>query len=653
MRMKQANIGIAVVGAGRIGTLRARLAAKHPAVRFLAISDRDPARARALSEQAGADVYSGDNNEVISHPDVTAVIVSTPEQEHTLPILTALQLGKPVLVEKPIGFSLRDADRILDTLRATKGDLRVGYSRRYKECFLRAKEQMLHGRLGRVIGGTARVYNSRAQAFAILKRDAHATPVLDVLTYYVDLMCWFLEGNRPVEVVARGQHGIFKEAGYQAHDVTWAIVTFADGAVINLGVSYALPARYPTLGQSDRLELLGSEGTMIIDDDHMDHLLFSEKGIPHAYVPDHAVNMAFLGSNTAGDWAVGDFWGPLGNETRAWLDHLATGAPTVHTTPEQARINLETTIAIERAVASGQSVRLPLADGGLLIFVPLVTERIRELRPRAALLHIGAPRRHAELAPAHLRERRDALADGFVRGTGEAEPHPALAVALVGRPFRPGIDGDAARLRRLRQLQRVHDVGQLDPQEDAALGFLELGRGAELLGERLHQRVELGAQTPRQLRHMIVEMAGAEFGQHHLLQCAGAGVGLERQDARENLPRRHDVADPQRRRDRLGERTDMDDAGALAHGIDRGWAAAVPDQVGIAVVLEDRHAVLFRQLEQLETALLPHDGAGRVLHGRDGVDVFGVDAATRVAPRARPRAHPSASRRRRAECPRR
>src|SRR5262245_29404731 len=219
---------------------------------------------------------------------------------------------------------------------------------------------MLHGRLGKVVGGTARVYNSRAQAFAILKRDPHATPVMDVLTYYVDLMCWFLEGNRPVEVVARGQHGIFKEAGYSAHDVTWAIVTFADGAVINLGVSYALPAGYPTLGQSDRVELLGTEGTMIIDDDHMDHLLYSEKGIPHAYVPDHGVKMAFLGSNTAGDWAVDDFWGPLGNETRAWLDHLSTGAPTVHTTPAQARINLETTIAIERAVVSGQPVRLPL-----------------------------------------------------------------------------------------------------------------------------------------------------------------------------------------------------------------------------------------------------------------------------------------------------
>jgi predicted dehydrogenase len=288
------------------------------------------------------------------------VFVSTPEGEHAHAVRKALELGKAVLVEKPIALSLADADDILSTLRQTGGTLRVGYSRRFKECFLRAKEQMIHGRLGRVVGAHARVYNSRAQAFAILKRDPHATPVLDVLTYYVDLMCWFLEGNRPVEVVARGQGGVFHEAGYSAHDVTWAIVTFEDGAVVNLGVSYALPSKYPTLGQSDRVELLGTEGTMMIDDDHLDHLLYSDRGIPHAYVPDHQVNMAFLGSNTAGDWALGDFWGPLGNETRAWLDHLVTGNPTAHTTPEQARVNLETTIAIERAVATGKPVRLPL-----------------------------------------------------------------------------------------------------------------------------------------------------------------------------------------------------------------------------------------------------------------------------------------------------
>jgi len=358
--MKRKELGVAVIGAGRIGTLRAKLAAKHPSVSFLAISDLDAGRAKALAGEAGADVHSTNNFEMIERTEVNAVFVSTPEGEHAAPIIRALELGKPVLVEKPIALDRNDAERILETLERTKGALRIGYSRRFKECFLRAKEQMIHERLGKVVGGLARVYNSRAQAYSILKRDPHATPVMDVLTYYIDLVCWFMEGNRPVEVVARGQHGIFRDAGYGADDVTWAIVTFADGAVFSFGVSYALPARYPTLGQSDRVELLGTEGTMIIDDDHLDHILFSDKGVPHAYVPDHQVNMAFLGSNTAGDWAVGDFWGPLANETRAWLDHLVTGNPTAHTTPEQAMINLETTIAIERSARSGQPVRLPL-----------------------------------------------------------------------------------------------------------------------------------------------------------------------------------------------------------------------------------------------------------------------------------------------------
>ena len=359
--MANKRLGIAVVGSGRIGTLRAKLAAKHPAVDFLAVSDIDPVKAKALAEQAGANVHSADNEEIIAHSDVDAVIVSTPENEHMKPVCSALKLGKPVLVEKPLALSLHDAKVILETLLQMQGTLRVGYSRRFKECFLRAKEQMNCGRLGRVIGGTARVYNSRAQAFAILKREPHATPVVDVLTYYVDLMCWFLEGNPPVEVVARAQSGIFKQAGYEADDVTWAILTFADGAVVDLGVSYALPARYPTLGQSDRVELLGSDGTMIIDDDHTDHILYSDHGIPHAYVPDHQVNLAFLGSNSAGDWAVGNFWGPLGNETRAWLDCLSTGAASVHATPEQALVNLKTTIAIEKSVRTGKAIRLDLS----------------------------------------------------------------------------------------------------------------------------------------------------------------------------------------------------------------------------------------------------------------------------------------------------
>ncbi|HET7157775.1 MAG TPA: Gfo/Idh/MocA family oxidoreductase, partial [Burkholderiales bacterium] len=117
--MKRGNLGVAVIGAGRIGTLRARLAAKHPCVGFVAIADIDEGRARTLAGQAGADMHSTNNFEMIERPEVNAVFVSTPEGEHAAPIIRALELGKPVLVEKPLALDRNDAQRILETLEAT------------------------------------------------------------------------------------------------------------------------------------------------------------------------------------------------------------------------------------------------------------------------------------------------------------------------------------------------------------------------------------------------------------------------------------------------------------------------------------------------------------------------------------------------------
>ena len=81
--MRHKQIGVAVIGSGRIGTLRAGMAASHPAVNFLAISDQDASRAAELAKSVEADFSSGDNLETISRPDVDAVIVSTSEPEHT------------------------------------------------------------------------------------------------------------------------------------------------------------------------------------------------------------------------------------------------------------------------------------------------------------------------------------------------------------------------------------------------------------------------------------------------------------------------------------------------------------------------------------------------------------------------------------------
>jgi predicted dehydrogenase len=365
--MAAKEIGLAIVGSGRIGTLRAKLAAGHPAVRFIAVSDADPAKAKKLADTIGAKIHSGDNDAVIGRPEVNAVIVSTSEGEHMAPILAAIERGLPVLVEKPLALTLAEADEVLRTIEKRGANVRVAYSRRYKDRYLIAKEQLLQGRIGTLTGAAARVYNSRSQAFAIMDRNPHATPVVDALTYYVDLLNWFFEGRRIVEVYSRGQTGVLKQAGYDAPDVNFAVFTYDDGSIVNLGICYALPEKYPALGHAARVELLGTEGVMLLDDDHTDQLMYTEKGVPHVYLPDHTVNMVFLQSGTPGDWALGEFLGPIPNETRAWLDHLALGKPCSLATPREARATLEATLAIEYSAATGNPVTLPLTDKNFFV----------------------------------------------------------------------------------------------------------------------------------------------------------------------------------------------------------------------------------------------------------------------------------------------
>ena len=329
--MKKKDIGIAVIGSGRIGSLRAGMASRHPSVHFLALADKDKTKADILAQKTGANLVTNNNFDAISHEDVDAVIVATPEHDHVEAVLQAIKLGKPVFLEKPLALTLEDGDLIANAVKEAGVELVIGYSRRH---------------------------DRRWMMLEIIKRSPGASPVLDVLTYYVDLVCWYLEGIRPVEVVARSHGKVFRNLGHEVDEATWAIITFENGAIVNLGIFYALPATYPTFGQSPRFEIFGEDGVILLDADNKDSVLYSDKGIPHAYVPDHDPKMLFMQTNSSGDWALDDFWGPIANETRSWLDHLVTGLSCPHTTIEEGLKTLKITLAIEESARTGAAVKI-------------------------------------------------------------------------------------------------------------------------------------------------------------------------------------------------------------------------------------------------------------------------------------------------------
>lgn len=359
--MRHKQYGLAIIGAGNIGSYRAGSAASHPAVDYLAISDREADKAEKLGADFKADRVSGDNNELIHDDRVGAVIVSTSEPEHAAPVIEALRLGKSVFVEKPIALTLDDADRMIEASEASGASLNVGYSLRFNRQYLVGKQQIVDGKLGRIVSGTARLYNTKANGLKILARSKEATFVKDALTYMVDLYGWFLDDVRPVEVVARSHGLAYRALGHDADEAVWAIVTYSDGTVVSLGLGYALPSDYPTHGRLVRIEVLGDKGVLFFDGDHRENIVHSEEGIRGAYTG-RENETGFLTSNASGNWALGHYWGPIGDETRSWLDFVSTGKPGPHTTAREARTTLEVTMAIERAAETQEVVRLSGGD---------------------------------------------------------------------------------------------------------------------------------------------------------------------------------------------------------------------------------------------------------------------------------------------------
>jgi predicted dehydrogenase len=356
------RIGVGVVGSGRIGSLRAHLAAGSPRVGFLALADKDPARAAAVAQQTEAAFHSADNRAVIAHPEVDAVIVSTPEGEHAEAVCLALELGKPVLVEKPVALSLAEADRILAAQARSGADLFVGYTQRLRRRFLSVKEHIEAGRLGEVMAGRLNIYHSRSDARQMRARAEGATPFTNSLTYMADLALWFFAPRRPARVYAVGGGEVFPDPpGLGDHG--WAIVTFGDGAAASLGASWILPAKWPAYVASMGMDLFGSEGAIAIDDGHKDVVLAVDGGLSLAGAPE-PLEVAFLGSAMPGDWAMGDFYGPMREESRLFIERAATGRAVPLCTGAEGRAVLELTLAMERSArGGGEVVPLPLAGG--------------------------------------------------------------------------------------------------------------------------------------------------------------------------------------------------------------------------------------------------------------------------------------------------
>ena len=94
MRREAKGIGLAIVGAGRVGLFRGEVAARHPAVQWIGIAEKNHNRGLHVAEKIGADFVTQDHRELLKRPEVTCAIVATDEHLHVDPIMAASHLRR-------------------------------------------------------------------------------------------------------------------------------------------------------------------------------------------------------------------------------------------------------------------------------------------------------------------------------------------------------------------------------------------------------------------------------------------------------------------------------------------------------------------------------------------------------------------------------
>ena len=312
-------IGLAVVGCGRVGRIRARCAREYPGTEWLGLCDIDEKKGRAMAGEFGADFFTTDFAELIRRPEVNAVVIATDEEWHAGPLWEAIGRGHRILVEKPLATSVAESARIVAAAEAAGAELLVGYTQRFRRRWLTAREHVQSGILGEITSATTRALLNRQVGITRLSKNedrSMLTPMVISGTHALDVML-FVMGleKKPAEVVSRSISRVMTGIGTQ--DATFSIFTFEDGAIWSMECNWGMPTIWPASTYGVTISVVGAEGALTIDDTHADFIMASENPLASHRGEERHVHL--LESYPAGDMSRGQFWGPMRDESIAWL----------------------------------------------------------------------------------------------------------------------------------------------------------------------------------------------------------------------------------------------------------------------------------------------------------------------------------------------
>jgi len=158
------RIAIGAIGIGRISRIHdLHETFKYDHAQVVAVCDLDSRRTEqgkqfvdeAYAKKLGRDYTGtrgyGDYHEVLARKDIDAVIISTPDHQHSIPAVHAVRAGKDVYLQKPASLTVTDGRILSDAVAASGRILQIGSQQRSDDPwpqFRRACELVRNGRIG-------------------------------------------------------------------------------------------------------------------------------------------------------------------------------------------------------------------------------------------------------------------------------------------------------------------------------------------------------------------------------------------------------------------------------------------------------------------------------------------------------------------------
>jgi len=254
------RVGIGVVGAGRMGSIHARLIARSvPEARLVGIADVDLPAAQRLAGELGGVPAFGSLDEMLGSPGLRAVLIATPSNRHLGAIEVAAAAARDILCEKPVALTIEDTVAGIEAAEAAHVRLQIGFMRRWDPDYARAKARLASGDLGRPMLFKSLQFDQEPPPPSFADPNVSGGIMVDMGIHEFDLARWLMD-DEVVEVHAFGS-SVAHPGLASVGDVDSAVVNlrFAGGTTGTVEL-----ARNTTYGEDVRTEVLATAGSVWI-----------------------------------------------------------------------------------------------------------------------------------------------------------------------------------------------------------------------------------------------------------------------------------------------------------------------------------------------------------------------------------------------------